>query len=113
MRERTKTFSVRMSEKEYGNLNKIIEKIGTTKSAFIRSVANRYLPKERLPDEYYKFINRLTEIGNELYQIASETENENLNEQVKKLDELILEINKFYTMPERMDAKWLQQKSGT
>ena len=111
MRERTKTFSVRMSEKEYENLNKIIEKIGTTKSAFIRSVANRYLPKEQPPDEYYQFINRLTEIGNELYQIASETEN--LNKQVKKLDELILEINKFYTMPERMDAKWLQQKSGT
>ena len=112
MRERTKTFSVRLSEKEHENLNKIIEKCGTTKSAFIRSVANRYLPKERPPDEYFQFIKRLTDIGNSLYQISSETENDDLSEQVKKLDELSLEINKFYTVPERMDAKWLQQKSG-
>ena len=112
MRERAKTFSVRLNEKEHENLNRIIKKCGTTKSAFIRSVANRYLPKERPPDEYFEFIRRLTEIGNNLYQISFKTENDELNEQVKKIDELILEINKFYTMPERMDAKWLQQKSG-
>lgn len=113
MRERSKTFSVRLNEKEHENLNRIIKKCGTTKSAFIRSVANRYLPKERPPDEYFEFIKRLTEIGNNLYQISSETENDELSKQVKELDELILEINKFYTVPERMNAKWLQQKSGT
>ena len=55
MRNRTKTFSVRLSEKEFENLEKAIKKCGITKSEFVRKTANRYLPKERPPNEYNKF----------------------------------------------------------
>lgn len=54
MRNRTKTFSVRLSEKEFENLEKAIKKCGITKSEFVRKTANRYLPKERPPNEYNK-----------------------------------------------------------
>lgn len=124
MRKRAKTFSVRLSDKEFENLEKAIKKCNITKSEFVRKIANRYLPKERPPDEYNKFIMLLTEIGNELYRILSMAKStgkvdvEKLEEQVKKIDEAILIINKFYTIPEKIkltgsDIQWLQQKYGT
>ncbi len=122
MRERTKTFFVRLSEKEHKNLNKAIEKCGTTKSAFIRTIANLYIPKERPPDKYYEFISKLSELGNNLYQISSAAKNDGvfdvaqLDEQLKNLDTLLLEINSFYTVPDKIKGgkiKWLQQKYGT
>ncbi len=122
MRERTKTFSVRLSEKEYQKLTNAIVKCGTTKSAFVRTIANLYIPKERPPDKYYEFISKLSELGNNLFQISFAAKNDDvfdvskLDEQLKNLDTLLLEINSFYTMPEKIkggDIKWLQQKYGT
>ena len=122
MRERTKTFSVRLSEKEHQKLTNAIAKCGTTKSAFIRTIANLYIPKERPPDKHYEFISKLSELGNNLYQISSAAENDGvfdtakLNEQLKNLDALLLEINSFYTVPDKIkggEIKWLQQKYGT
>ena len=122
MRERTKTFSVRLSEKEHQKLTNAIVRCGTTKSAFIRTIANLYIPKERPPDKYYEFISKLTDLGNNLYQISSAAKNDGvfdatkLDEQLKNLDALLLEINSFYTVPEKIkggDIKWLQQKYGT
>ena len=122
MRTRTKTFSVRLSEKEHQKLTNAIAKCGTTKSAFIRTIANLYIPKEKPPDKYYEFIRELSELGNSLYQISSVAKSEGifdiekLDEQLKNLDTLLLEINSFYTVPDKIkggDIKWLQQKYGT
>ena len=63
MRNRTKTFSARLSEQEYETLNKEIAKTGLTKSAFIRAVARGYLPKPRPPNGYDEMMSELTEIG--------------------------------------------------
>ena len=121
MRERTKTFSVRLSEKEHQKLTNAIARCGTTKSAFIRTIANLYIPKERPPDKYYEFISKLSEFGNKLYKISSAAKNDGvfdvatLDEQLKNLDVLLLEINSFYTVPDKIkggDIKWLQQKYG-
>ena len=87
MRERTKTFSVRLSEKEHKKLTNAIVKCGTTKSAFIRTIANLYIPKERPPDKYYEFISKLSELGNNLYQISSAAKNDGVFD-AAKLDEL-------------------------
>ena len=111
MRNRTKTFSVRLSEKEFENLEKAIKKCGITKSEFVRKTANRYLPKARPPNEYNKFITLLTEIGNELYGIlgiaksTGKLDVDKLEKQVKKFDEAILIINKFYTVPDKIKLK--------
>ena len=71
MRNRTKTFSVRLSEEEYETLNKAIAKTGLTKSAFIRTVARGYLPKPRPPNEYDKMMSELTDIATNIYSISN------------------------------------------
>ena len=122
MRNRTKTFSVRLSEEEYEALNKAIAKTGLTKSAFIRTIARGYLPKPRPPNGYDEMMSELTEIGTNLYnvcRIASDSDKVDttlLKGQAERLDKVILQINTFYTVPDKIkggDIKWQQQKYGT
>ena len=104
MRNRTKTFSVRLSEEEYEALNKAIAKTGLTKSAFIRTVARGYLPKPRPPNGYDEMMSELTEIGTNLYDICRVASDTNkidttlLKEQAERLDKVILQINTFFTV---------------
>ena len=122
MRNRTKTFSARLSEQEYESLNKAIAKTGLTKSAFIRTVARGYLPKPRPPNGYDKMMSELTDIATNIYSISNGTFNihkidtEFLRGQAERLDKVILQINTFFTVPEKIkggDIKWQQQKYGT
>ena len=122
MRNRTKTFSARHSEQEYETLNKTIAKTGLTKSAYIRTVARGYLPKPRPPNGYDEMMSELTEINTNLYDICRATSNIDkidttlLKEQTERLDKVILQINTFFTVPEKIkggDIKWQQQKYGT
>ena len=122
MRNRTKTFSVRLSEEEYETLNKAIAKIGLTKSAFIRTVARGYLPKPRPQNDYDKIMSELTDIATNIYSISNGTFNihkvdtEFLRGQAERLDKVILQINTLFTVPEKIkggNIKWQQQKYGT
>ena len=122
MRNRTKTFSVRLSEDEYEALNKAIAKTGLTKSAFIRTVARGYLPKPRPPNDYDKMILELTDVATNLYSVSNGMLNIDkidttfLRSQAERLDKVILQINTFFTVPDKIkggDIKWQQQKYGT
>ena len=122
MRNRTKTFSVRLSEQEYETLNRAIAKTGVTKSAFIRTVARGYLPKPRPPNDYDKMMSELTDIATNIYSISRLTSQTGkvdttfLRNQAERLDNVILQINTLYTVPDKIkggDIKWLQQKYGT
>ena len=122
MRNRTKTFSVRLSEQEYETLNKTIAKTALTKSAFIRTVARGYLPKPRPPNDYDKMISELTDVATNLYSVSNGMLNINKNDttflrsQAERLDKVILQINSFFTVPDKIkggDIKWQQQKYGT
>ena len=122
MRNRTKTFSVRLSEQECETLNKAIAKTGLTKSAFIRTVARGYLPKPRPPNGYNEMMSELADIGSNLHYASDVASNPGkidttlLKEQAERLDKVILQINTFFTVPEKIkggDIKWQQQKYGT
>ena len=122
MRNRTKTFSVRLSEEEYESLNKRIAKTGFTKSGFIRTVVSGYLPKPRPPNGYDKMMSELTDITTNLYDISRLTsqigkiDTTFLRNQAERLDKVILQINTFFTVPDKIkvgDIKWQQQKYGT
>ena len=111
MRNRTKSFSARLSEQEYETLNKAIAKTGLTKSAFIRTVARGYLPKPRPPNGYDEMMSELTEIGTNLYDICRVASDTNkidttlLKEQAERLDKVILQINTFYTVPDKISKE--------
>ena len=122
MRNRTKTFSVRLSEQEYETLNKSIAKTGLTKSAFIRTVASGYLPKPRPPNGYDGMVSELSEIATNIYSVSNGMLNTDkidttfLKSQAQRLDKVILQINTFFTVPDKIkggDIKWQQQKYGT
>ena len=122
MRNRTKTFSVRLSEQECETINKAIAKTGLTKSAFIRTVERGYLQKPRPPNDYDKIMSELTDIATNIYSISNGTFNihkvdtEFLRGQAERLDKVILQINTLFTVPEKIkggDIKWQQQKYGT
>ena len=122
MRNRTKTFSVRLSEEEYESLNKAIAKTGLTKSAFIRTVVRGYLPKPRPPNGYDEMMSGLADICSNIHyasDVASNTgkiDTTLLKEQAERLDKVILQINTLFTVPEKIkggDIKWQQQKYGT
>ena len=122
MRNRTKTFSVRLSEQEYETLNKAIAKTGLTKSAFIRTVASGYLPKPRPPNGYDGMVSELSEIATNIYSVSNGMLNTNkidttfLRSQAERLDKVILQINILFTVPDKIkggDIKWQQQKYGT
>ena len=122
MRNRTKTFSVRLSEEEYETLNKAIAKTGLTKSAFIRTVARGYLPKPRPPSGYDEMVSELTDVATNLYSVSNGMLNINKNDttflrsQAERLDKVILQINTLFTVPDKIkggDIKWQQQKYGT
>ena len=122
MRNRTKTFSARLSEQEYETLNKAIAKTGLTKSAFIRTVARGYLHKPRPPNGYDEMVSELTDVATNLYSVSNGMLNINKNDttflrsQAERLDKVILQINSFFTVPDKIkggDIKWQQQKYGT
>ena len=117
MRKRTRSFSSRLSNEEYENLNRAIAKCNMTKSAFMRMIAKHYLPKERPLDGYDEIMSELAEIGNNLHHIANmgNADMKKVSEQAKRLDKVILRINDIFTVPEKIrlgDEKWLQQKFG-
>ena len=117
MRKRTRSYSSRLSNEEYENLNRAIAKCNMTKSAFMRMIAKHYLPKERPPDGYEEIMSELAEIGNNLHHIANmgNADMKKVSEQAKRLDKVILRINDIFTVPEKIrlgDEKWLQQRFG-
>ncbi len=122
MRNRTKTFSARLSEQEYETLNKAIAKTGLTKSAFIRTVARGYLPKPRPPNGYDEMVSELTDVVTNLYSVSNGMLSINkidttfLRSQAERLDKVILQLNTLFTVPDKIkggDIKWQQQKYGT
>lgn len=67
-------------------------------------------------------VSELTDIATNLYSISNGMLNTNkidptfLRGQVERLDNVILQINTFFTVPDKIkggDIKWQQQKYGT
>lgn len=71
MRYRKEQFSVRLTEQEITRLNRLIAQTGLGRSAFMRSIANRYIPRAQPPVEYHKMIQELQAIGRNINQIAA------------------------------------------
>jgi len=70
MRTHTKTFHIRLTEKEYERLCKYADKAGLPKTTYIRHMINGCCPKERPGMEYFDFMRAFYSLGNSLKQIT-------------------------------------------
>ena len=70
MRAHTKTFHIRLTEKEYERLCRHARRAGLPKSTYIRHMIDGVWPKERPPDEYFPLLTDLCNVGNNLSTVS-------------------------------------------
>ena len=61
---------VRLSADEHKKLKNDVQKTGYTQTAYIRSLLNKSVPKEKPDDRFYEVMRQLSAIGNSMNQIA-------------------------------------------
>ena len=109
IRERNITVSIRLSKEEKQRLEKLAKDSGYSQSGYLISLFWGNRPRSTPPIEYFKFINQLSSIGNNLNQIAAKANSLNFvdtksyYQEVDNLHKLIKEIEKEIQLPERME----------
>ena len=118
MRARNNRIMLRLSDKEYESLIKSSEKVGVPREVYLRMLIMGTAPKEKPTADFYSMMKELNAIGNSLNQIAKVVNSKGFinvkayEENVRRLNEFIVEISKSVFTPERRDDKWLLQEYG-
>lgn len=118
MRVRNNRIMLRLSDKEYENLIKPSEKVGVPREVYLGMLIMGTAPKEKPTSDFYGTVKELNAIGNSLNQIARVANSKGFinvkayEENVRKLNGVIIEISKAVLTPERRDDKWLLQEFG-
>lgn len=105
-RKRNHSFVIRLNNEEYNTLNKLVNKSGLSREAYLRALIGGVVPMPALPIDYHKMIYELNAIGNNLNQLVRKTNKLNVvdaityKEFADSLDKMILAI-----MSECMIAK--------
>ena len=118
MRERNNRMTLRLNDKECQTLKKSSEKVGVPKEVYLRMLIMGTMPKEKPSADFYGLMKELNAIGNSINQIAKVANSKGFinvkayEENVRRLNEFIVEISKSVFTPERRDDKWLLQEYG-
>lgn len=118
MRERNNRMTLRLNDKECESLAKASEKVGVPREAYLRMLIMGTQPKEKPSADFYGMMRELNAIGNSINQIAKVANSKGFinvkayEENVRRLNEFIVEISKSVFAPERRDDKWLLQEYG-
>lgn len=118
MRERNNRMTLRLNDKECQTLKKSSEKVGVPKEVYLRMLIMGTTPKEKPTADFYNMTRELNAIGNSINQIAKVANSKGFinvkayEENVRRLNEFIVEISKSVFAPERRDDKWLLQEFG-
>ena len=118
MRARNNRIMLRLSDKEYESLIKSSEKVGVPREVYLRMLIMGTTLKEKPTADFYNMTRELNAIGNSLNQIAKVANSKGFinvkayEENVRRLNEFIVEISKSVFAPERRDDKWLLQEFG-
>ena len=118
MRERNNRMTLRLNDKECQTLKKSSEKVGVPKEVYLRMLIIGTTPKEKPTADFYNMTRELNAIGNSINQIAKVANSKGFinvkayEENVRRLNEFIVEISKSVFTPERRDDKWLLQEYG-
>jgi len=70
MRKRTVHFQLWLSEKESEKLSKLAKDSGYSRTSYIRSLLEGYVPQPMPPPDYHAMMRELHAIGNNLNQVA-------------------------------------------
>lgn len=118
MRARNNRVTLRLSDKEYESLIKSSEKVGVPREVYLRMLIMGTAPKEKPTADFYSMMKELNAIGNSINQIAKVANSKGFinvkayEENVRRLNEFIVEISKSVFTPESRDDKWLLQEYG-
>jgi hypothetical protein len=107
---RTRTERVRfyLSKPELEKLNRAVQKSGLKREAYLRSLIKKLIPADRPPPDYFKFMEELHAIGNNLNQIARKANSLNLidahrfDEEARKLDNIYSRIQAHIMQPTKV-----------
>lgn len=118
MRERNHRMTLRLNDKEAELLNKKSQMVGVSKEQYLRMLLLGVKPKEKPTADFYNMTRELNAIGNSINQIAKVANAKGFiqvqayEENVKKLNEVLLELSRYQILPERGDEAWLLQEYG-
>lgn len=97
-RKRSYAFVLRLNKQEYDKLESLVKESGQPREEYIRSLINGLTPIPALPIDFYKMIQELNAIGNNLNQISRKANALHIvnaieyQEFAKSLDKVILAI---------------------
>lgn len=106
MRKRNISVMFRMNRKEMQHLEKLVQRSGLSKEAFLRAMIAGYQLHEKPDAEFYDVMRQLSAIGNSLNQIARKANALGFvdaplyQNEVKHWQKFQMDINKKYLLPE-------------
>ena len=125
MRERTKSFHIRFTEKEYQLLCHRAKQARLPKSTYVRFMIKGCCPKEKPDDRYWIVMRQLIGISNNLNQLAQKAhalgfiDVPMLKNEAKKWSEFRFMIDERYLTPEPVNitatlerGKTLEEQEG-
>ena len=111
MRTHTKTFHIRLTEKEYNRLCKQSEKSGLPKTTYIRHMINGCSPREQTPAVFWKYVNKANEVTGSFLNIlhfarhTGTIDLETVNAQIEEHKRIYMEIYCDILGPDKVDVK--------
>lgn len=109
MRKRNNRVLFHLNDEEYVKLNNAVELCGLKREPYIRSLLMGYLPQPRQPLDYFKMMNELRAIGNNINQLTIKAHQTGsidavrLNHELEKLNTSIIWIKKEIAYPKKID----------
>lgn len=106
MRKRNVQVMFRMNKKEAQHLDKLVQKSGLSKEAFLRAVIAGYQLHEKPDAAFYEAMGQMSAIGNNLNQLARKANSLGFIDapwyeaEARKWREFQLEIKKKFLLPD-------------
>ncbi len=95
MRSRNHPFTFYMNEKELTHFEKQVKLSGLTKADFLRGLIKKVEIKSRLPDDYFKVYRLVSNLANNINQIARHANSTGYIDP-KQMDAAVLLIEKCW-----------------
>ena len=110
MRTHTKTFHIRLTEKEYDRLSRHADKAGIPKTTYIRHMINGCCPREHPKGDFQNYYREAYACGTRLTQLcrmahqSGSPHTEMLTEAMKQLYAMMAKVNSAYISLDNLDV---------